>query len=154
MNFSCLWCNNTPLLARKTEETMTQMARLHTNVDCPKCYGLLARSKQNHYHIFCHNPECELYGVLFEQPSVELKPIKSGGCQYQFREGRRVGDPLEGEIVYSEPVACTELEAGYMIAGPSYCNAWCELRGGAIGDDWVRTNKIRIESLNETKNPH
>lgn len=54
------------------------VARWNTNIDCPGCIGLLTRSEQNHYHIFCHNPDCELYGILFEQPSVELKLVKDG----------------------------------------------------------------------------
>ena len=51
-------------------------AYLHTNVDCPKCNGLMVCSKVYHYHILCNNPNCELNGVVFEQPSVILIVIR------------------------------------------------------------------------------
>lgn len=48
----------------------------HTSIDCPKCRGLMPRSLNNLHQIACLNPECGLYSILFEQPTVELKLAK------------------------------------------------------------------------------
>lgn len=65
-------------------------AYLHGHTDCPKCDALMIFSKVDRNYINCLNPGCELYGVMFQRPSVELIPIW-GNCEISVNQIGHVG---------------------------------------------------------------
>jgi uncharacterized Zn finger protein (UPF0148 family) len=48
-------------------------ATLHLNVECPAC-GCVMQWRKDAV-VFCPNANCENYRLLFERPSVELRPL-------------------------------------------------------------------------------
>lgn len=53
------------------KDTRPIKAYLYINVKCPKCPRIL-NWVDDENHLFCHNPDCELFEVIFERPSVRL----------------------------------------------------------------------------------
>lgn len=56
------------------KDTSLVRAYLYINVGCPKCPRTLNWVDDKN-HLFCANPDCELFELLFERPSVILNRI-------------------------------------------------------------------------------
>ncbi len=50
-------------------------ANIHVEVKCGECSGMMYYNADN--HIRCNTLRCKQRGILYEAPSVELKPVLS-----------------------------------------------------------------------------